>query len=211
MYGNCLFIYGEIVWTWRCPEFNVLFRLPVSPHCHEWFLVLLSWPCSHRLSPTLLPVSCRKSESFDWSSHNPVTASRQCACCSVAGGVSDGLSPLLPSCPHLKYVLYAVLILGISGILVNLFYLLCIYLSLFASFIYVNVLCTKTFLRETQHIHLLASDRDSITWPHRHYQSPTWWPNEFYWGYLKEFRWGVTCRSRSDSKMVSLLKPTPAW
>jgi hypothetical protein len=34
---------------------------------------------------------------------------------------------------------------------------------------------------------------------------------EFYWGYLQEYRWGVTYRSRNGLKAAVSPKPVPAW
>lgn len=59
---------------------------------------------------------------------------------------------------------------------------------------------------------LLTPDRELTTNQNMDkHQSPTWWTNEFYWGYLQEHRWRVTHRSRNVSKTAASLKPTPAW
>jgi hypothetical protein len=43
------------------------------------------------------------------------------------------------------------------------------------------------------------------------HQSPTWSTNEFSWGYLQEYGWEVTYKTRNDSKTAASPKPTPAW
>ena len=73
-----------------------------------------------------------------------------------------------------------------------------------------SLLCEKHLLgRCKTHIYspqCVANERPK----YRYHQSPTQCTKEFYWGYLQDYGWGVTYRSRNDSMTSVSPKLIPA-
>lgn len=71
-------------------------------------------------------------------------------------------------------------------------------------------LCSKTICKETAHHSTHPKEGAHSRPKYRYHQCPTWPNNEFYLGYIQEYGWGVAYRSRSESKIATSPKPTPA-